>query len=85
MKIKTTNEIVEEEYQSRPDKSSMYPSEFEWFKKVNDKFNDRKWIAIEDLIKCIDDTYKDLDMGKTIPIFIQRLKERITPKKKGEK
>ncbi len=37
----------------------------------------KRWVAIDGLIKCIDDTYKDLDMGKTIPIFIQRLKEKL--------
>ena len=48
----------------------------------NEKIHDRKakLQAYEDAqrIICeeIDKTYKDLDMGKTIPIFIQRLKEK---------
>ncbi len=37
----------------------------------------KKWVTVDDMIKCIDDTYADLDMGKTIPIFIQRLKEKL--------
>ena len=32
---------------------------------------------IKKLEKEIDDTYKNIDMGKTIPIFIQRLKESL--------
>ncbi len=38
----------------------------------------------DDIFKEIDDTYKNLDMGKTIPIFIQRLKENINQKHKEE-
>ncbi len=38
----------------------------------------RKYILVDNLIKCIDDTYKKLDMGKTIPIFIQRLKDTLS-------
>ena len=37
----------------------------------------KEYISIKDVEKIIDDTYKNLDMGKTIPIFIQRLKESI--------
>ncbi len=34
----------------------------------------------EEIVKIINKVYHNLDMGKTIPIFIQRLKEKI----KGE-
>ncbi len=39
--------------------------------------DEKKWVGVDDMIKCIDDTYNELDMGKTIPIFIQRLKEKL--------
>ena len=37
---------------------------------------------VEDVEKIIDEVYKDLDMGKTIPIFIQRLKEKLNKERK---
>ena len=32
--------------------------------------------TLQEVYEEIDKTYKDLDMGKTIPIFIQRLKQK---------
>ena len=41
------------------------------------KILDEEFIQISEVDKIIDDVYKDLDMGKTIQIFIQRLKEKL--------
>ena len=67
MEIKTTKEIWDD-WGKVNHKSKL----------IRKKHIDKQWVAVDDLIKCIDNTYKDLDMGKTIPIFIQRLKEKLT-------
>ena len=40
--------------------------------------------TLKDVCKEIDKTYKDLDMGKTIPIFIQRLKQKFQGEEEWE-
>ena len=54
------------------------------FERINFKHRIQLQKQRDDIFKEIDDTYKNLDMGKTIPIFIQRLKENINQKHKEE-
>ncbi len=80
MKIKTGHEIYFEMVDViEANKKSNYDDKTT--KKRSD-FDKKEFIAVDDMIKCIDDTYKELDMGKTIPIFIQRLKEKLKKKVK---
>ena len=60
--------------------------EKDWMQKFDDACKTQRneikearkgYVKVEDVEKIIDEVYKDLDMGKTIPIFIQRLKEKL--------
>lgn len=46
-------DIVEQEYKTRPDSKVMDEKEFEEFQSASRKYGDKKWIAVDDLIKEI--------------------------------
>ena len=48
---------------------------------VGDVIDDVESRCIKKFEEMIDKTYKELDMGKTIPIFIQRVKKQTLNKK----
>ncbi len=81
MEIKTTADIIKDNEDTAEHILNEEP-EIEIYVGQFDETYLKKWVAVDDIIKCIDDTYKDLDMGKTIPIFIQRLKDALSKKTK---
>ena len=75
MEIKTTNEITQKEYDLRGDRSIMDEKEFEEHIIKNNEFNDKKWVAVDDLKKRLlkltypikaDDILKELGLLKSI-------------------
>ncbi len=53
-------------------------------KLISEKEVEAKLETLKEVLDLIDEVYHNLDMGKTIPIFIQRVKERITEGERNE-
>ena len=74
--MKNINQLkkeIEEYHKKKKEEGMDY---FHRDKKIPNRVMKAKLQTLQEVCEEIDKTYKDLDMGKTIPIFIQKLKQK---------